>query len=284
MLGPCILSIRTIYKFSSSSSIGIRYSILQRSGLCSFKKWLSQSRYYRLFAVAAVVTGNPALLSDMSDSDCPTGFIPVNNSCECGSDLDGKVRCNPDTQEVFLLLTYCMTYDSLDNSTVIGACPFYPLANASYGFFPVPTNRSQLDTEVCNIKKRTSKLCGRCVHCFAPGVLSYNHTCADCSGEAGYLWFVFIVLKFVPVTLFFFIILTFRIGVTSGSLNGFVFFAQVFTTANDLKLFSVLSTTAIGVNTNTFWNFSEVIFTLYAFHFFRLFVAVWMLELALWGQ
>ena len=84
-----------------------------------------------LFAVAAVVTGNPALLSDTSDSDCPTWFIPVNNSCECGSDLDEKVRCNPDTQEVSILLTYCITYDSLDNSTVFGACPFFPFANAS---------------------------------------------------------------------------------------------------------------------------------------------------------
>ena len=49
-----------------------------------------------LFAVAAVVTGNPALLSDTGDSDCPTWFIPVNNSCVCGSDLNGKVKCNAD--------------------------------------------------------------------------------------------------------------------------------------------------------------------------------------------
>ena len=152
---------------------------------------------------------------------------------------------------------------------------------ACNGFFPVPSNRSQLDTEVCNISNRIGKLCGQCVDGFAPGVLSYTHSCADCSGEAGYQWFVFIILKFVPVTLFFFIMLIFRMGATSGFLNGFVFFAQVFTTANNLKLFSVLSTTAIGVNTNVFWNFSEVIFTLYAFlnlDFFRLFVDSYCLD------
>ena len=237
--------------------------------------------FVTLFTVVGVVTGNPALLSDMSDPDCPTWFVPVNNICECGSDLSEKVRCNADTQEVSILLTYCMTYDSLDNTTVIGACPFYPLANASNGFFPVPSNLSQLDTEVCRISNRTGKLCGRCVDGFAPGVLSYNHACANCSHEAGYQWFVFIALKFVPVTLFFFIMLIFRVGATSGSLNGFVFFAQVFTTANNLKLFSVLSTTAIGVSTNAFLNFSKVIFTLYAFlnlDFFRLFVGGYCLD------
>ena len=238
-------------------------------------------RLILLFTMAAVVTSNPALLSSMSDSACPTWFIPVNDSCVCGSDVHEKVQCNEDTQEVSVLLTYCMTYSSLHNTTVVGACPFFPLENASNGYFLVPSNESELDAKVCSISNRTDQLCGSCVPGFAPGVLSYNHACADCSREAGYQWFVFFVLKFVPVTLFFFTMLIFRVGATSGSLNGFVFFAQVFTTANNLKLFSVLSTTAIGVNTEVFWNYSQVMFTIYAFlnlDFFRLFVGSYCLD------
>ena len=210
-------------------------------------------------------------LAYTDDSPCPAWFIPnANGSCKCGDTLKGKVRCNGD--QVSLLLTYCMTYSSLYNTTVVGACPFFPLENASNGFVPIQSNLSQQ----CVSVHREGQLCGRCVDGFAPGVLSYNHECANCSNGAAYERLAFFALEFVLPTLLFFTMLITRTGATSGSLNGFVFFAQVFSTANNLKLFSVLSTTDIGISTFTFSTFIKVIFTLYALlnlDFFRLFVS-----------
>ena len=218
-------------------------------------------------------------LVDTSDAPCPTWFIQSNGSCVCGDALKGKVKCNGVENPVSLLLTFCMTYSSLHNTTVVGACPFFPLQNASDGFVPIPNNL----TEQCESVHREGQLCGRCLNGFAPGVLSYNHDCVNCSNWAAqqYKWLAFFGLEFALPTLLFFAMFITRTGATSGSLNGFVFFGQVFATANNLKLFSVLSTTAVGIDTSTFSTFIKVIFTLYAFlnlDFFLLFVGGYCLD------
>jgi len=64
------------------------------------------------------VTGNCA-----AKNDCPLWFVPRDNgSCECGSDLDGTVKCNNESRETYLLACFCMSYDS--TGLVVGACPY----------------------------------------------------------------------------------------------------------------------------------------------------------------
>ena len=69
------------------------------------------------------------------DTLCPAWFVrDTNGSCKCGDSLKGKVRCDGD--QVSLLLTYCMTYSSLHNTTVVGACPFFLLRMLATALFP----------------------------------------------------------------------------------------------------------------------------------------------------
>ena len=213
-----------------------------------------------LVYILAVLLCSHFSLVYTKDTPCPAWFVrDANRSCKCGDSLKGKVRCDGD--QVSLLLTYCMTYSSLHNTTVVGACPFFPLENVSNGFVPI---RSSL-SEQCASIHRENQLCGRCIVGFAPGVLSYHYECAACSDGAAYKRLTFFAFEIVLPTLLFFTMLLTRTGATSGSLNGFVFFAQVFSTANNLKLFSVLSATDIGISTSALSTFIKVVFTLYAF-------------------
>lgn len=63
-----------------------------------------------------------------ADEHCPwTWFYHPQDrdqECVCGADLGGAVSCDNATHEVGILMSFCMTYDSNDNTTVAGKCIF----------------------------------------------------------------------------------------------------------------------------------------------------------------
>ena len=65
--------------------------------------------------------------AERSTTSCGNWLLPKlddsgNVICECGSELDGVVRCNSETQQVLILKEYCMTYSSDDTFLVVGQC------------------------------------------------------------------------------------------------------------------------------------------------------------------
>ena len=215
-----------------------------------------------------------------------TWFIPDANgtSCVCGNELEGKVQCDPSSNKTRLLLTYCITYSNSSSETVVGACPFFPVQNVESGYIQLPTEHSQLNNFSCSPFHRQGQLCGACEEDYAPAPLSYTHNCVDCSHNNATDWIVYLCAQFLPVTFFFFLALIFRLSVTTGPLNGFVFFSEVFASPQNLKLFNVLTSVSIGINRNAFEIFIKVIFTLYGFwnlDFFRPFLSGYCLSAGL---
>ena len=215
-----------------------------------------------------------------------TWFIPNTNgtACVCGNGLGGKVRCDHNNNNTKLLLTYCITYDNSSGETVIGACPFFPVLNVKSGYIRLPRERSQLNNFSCSAFYRQGQLCGVCEEGYAPAPLSYTHNCVDCSHNNAVDWIVYLCAQFLPITFFFFLALIFRLSVTTGPLNAFVFFSEVFASPQNLKLFKVLTEVSVGINRDAFEIFANVIFTLYGFwnlDFFRLFVSGYCLSPAL---
>ena len=224
------------------------------------------------FEVAEFGSGNASMIECYN-----TWFIPNGASCICGDDLGGKVRCNPSTNRSELLLSYCMTYSESTGKTVVGGCPFFPTQNFEYGYVYLPINHLELNNFTCGSFHSQGQLCGVCEEDYAPGPLSYNHDCVDCSHNLAISWIVYFTVQFIPITLFFFLALIFRLSVTTGSLNAFVFFSEVYASPQNLKLFYVLTEVSVGItNRESFEIFVKVIFTLYGFwnlDFFRLFVS-----------
>ena len=164
--------------------------------------------------------------------ECSSWFTN-NRTCECGNDLDGVVRCNSTLREVAILDCYCMTLDEDSGSVVAGAC-FYNCENQPKGtsqdivYHRLPSNVSRLNKAMCGSLNRRGRLCGQCKDGYLPPVYSYDLTCRKCS-PASYHWVIYILVAFVPLTVFLLIVLWFRISATSARLNAFVIVTVIFT-------------------------------------------------------
>ena len=205
--------------------------------------------------------------SGLAEPPCPyTWSRPAHNSsdnCTCGDDVQGRVRCNNDPREVEILLSYCMTYDNTSHETVLGSCPFFPTDNSTNGYIALPTDVEELNHAVCHHANRKGRLCGECRSGYAPGALSYDHDCVECDINFIGRWIIFVTYQFIPVTVFFFIVLVFRLEVISGPLTAFVFFAQVYSIPENIRLIELLGRQASGIDTNTFLNFHKILITIY---------------------
>jgi len=155
---------------------------------------------------------------------CPTWFLhdsSANGTCRCGDDVHGVVICNDSTKEVAILNHYCMTY-SESTGPVAGSC-FYYSHTLGVAYRPLPSNITELD--MCGYYNRAGQLCGECKENYSIPVYSYGSKCVQCSmGHFG--WVVYIVAAFLPLTVFFILVLSCRLSATSPRLSAFAFVSQ----------------------------------------------------------
>ena len=175
----------------------------------------------------------------MADS-CPTWFTNTTGSCECGTELNGIVKCHQDTLRVDVMLEHCMTLFN-NNSVVVGSCHHAFASNiTSRVYSSVPNDSGQLDSQFCAPYNRRGFLCGECIDGYGPSPF-YSNFCASCfDWNLGAAVCLYLFLVLFPTTLFFFIVLVFNLNVTTGPLLGYIIFCQVhvITLANELYLIS----------------------------------------------
>ncbi len=148
-------------------------------------------------------------------------------SCEPGYDIRNTVRYKNKTGEVLLDGFSCMTFDEKDNITYVGSCPSNSLEITLENNLEtvVPHNVSDLNDAMCSAYNRTGLLCSHCEEDLGPAVLSIFSICLKCHK---YGWAFFILLTFVPTTLFSFVIILFRINIMSPNLNIIMIWCQFF--------------------------------------------------------
>ena len=157
-------------------------------------------------------------------------FDNGSTACECGSDLGFLIHCDKVSGQVALLETYCMTYDVDNISLVVGKCYF----GSSHTFHKgkilrrnLPSDPSLLNQR-CDGYGRTGQLCGKCIDEYALPVYSYNFTCVECT-DYSYNWMKYVAAAFLPLTIFFIVVVIFRVSVTAGLLDVFILFSQLMT-------------------------------------------------------
>jgi hypothetical protein len=121
---------------------------------------------------------------------------------------------------------FCIILSEDLNTTVtfIGTCP--------YGVGGLlPPNKSELRGfgGFCGFYHRRGQLCGACEENYTLPVYSYYLGCVKCE-DYKYGWLKFIGVAFVPLTVFYVLVIVFRISVTLSSLNGFVLVSQIIAT------------------------------------------------------
>ena len=151
----------------------------------------------------------------------------------CRKSIHG-VFCDQLQQQSYLALGKCMTYNDScsdeqeSNAISFGGCPYVYYSNiARHRYRALPHNVSDLNDFFCAPLNRDGLLCRDCIDGFGPSIISIGYACANCTENYG--WILYILSEFVPVTVFYFVVLTFRIRITSAPMNCFVMFSQLVT-------------------------------------------------------
>ena len=206
-----------------------------------------------------------------SHSTCPSWQMPSednnSSSCKCGPSLSGIVKCDETYNGVYLLPCYCMSESELLNKTIVGNC----LYTCGWLYRTALTNDPVgLDNQTCKPLKRTGQLCGDCISGHAPPIYSYNLECVDCSTYATN-WLKYIAVAFFPLTVFYVIVVVFRISVTTPKLRCLILIFQILVMPGHLRYLYTLQKTYIQ-SYKTASKLAETVltvFTLWNLDFFR---------------
>ena len=205
-----------------------------RSVLLEYEGDLHQSSGYNgsSMPLGATVDSPWARFSCTGDADLDLCLPCSEGACKCGSIPNSVVRCTDGQMSV--LDCTCVTYNNKSDLLEIGSCIYNcgrihksDLSDKLY--HPLPENVNDLDETMCGkIFNRSGTLCGSCKEGFYSLVDSFDMTCVKCpQGKSN--WWKFVLAVFVPVTIFYFVVLFLRINATSSHLHGFVFYCQVIT-------------------------------------------------------
>ena len=109
-------------------------------------------------------------------------------------------------------------------------------------------NTEMLNYELCDKYNREGQLCGKCKEGFGPPVYSYTFSCVKCR-EADFKLNLlkYIAAAFVPLTVFFFLIVVFKVPVTSGPMVVYVLHDQSIA-INTFTSFPVLCNALATIN------------------------------------
>jgi hypothetical protein len=131
-----------------------------------------------------------------------------------------------------------MTYDKQANITEVGTCIYHNYR--SYSLYYTVPDRAEINNFTCGTElQRSGTLCGRCNDNHYPLAYSFDMKCIPCPNGASN-WWKYMLMAFLPLTVFSFAILFFKINITSSNLLGFVFYSQAASTPQLLRVYIIM--------------------------------------------
>ena len=148
--------------------------------------------------------------------------------CEVESHFYGIVKCT--SQGVLLRFGYCATYKE-GNGIYISNCPYFQLKGHNVtdlepGYIQLPDNISELNDYMCGPMNRKGLLCKDCIDGFGPSVTSLGYKCSNCT-DAWYGIPLYLAVELIPITLFYLIILIFKVHLTSSPMVLFILYCHL---------------------------------------------------------
>ena len=175
-------------------------------------------------------------------SECPPWFrTDERGACQRGPLLDGIIHQDMSTLQTSIMECNCMTEEN--GTFSVGACIYKCTKHISHGYYPLPCRVSELQNFTCDDLNRRGHLCGECMDGYAIPVYSYDLHCVKCE-DYQYNWLKYLLVAFLPLTLFYVVVTLFSISFTSPLLSGVVLIFQI--SANPLQLQIFLSAVASG--------------------------------------
>ena len=203
---------------------------------------------------------------------CPPGFtsFPADGEsgapsfvCKCTLDTTenyygGYVRCYTMEFRSEILRGEWMGLVSGIEELVVGHYPYTKTEHFDSEYIDLPSEPEGLNALFCNRSNRQGVLCGSCMPGYGPSVTSLE--CVKCpTSSAYYGWIIYLLVIFLPITVFFCLMFVFSMSITYGPLNSFIFFAQVITTAIRINADGMIEfTTLANNNSATLWVMNAV--------------------------
>ena len=128
-----------------------------------------------------------------------------------------------------LLFGQCITYD--EDTRILSLLPMcgyfqYGVYNVTIpGYIQLPTDLTELNDYMCGPLHRKGLVCSECADGFGASLTSYWHRCANCT-DAWYGVPLVMLIKFIPVTVLYFVVVAFQIRLTAPPMPCFIILAQ----------------------------------------------------------
>ena len=145
---------------------------------------------------------------------------------KCNKIPNDVIMCS-DCPSVSILTCHCVTYWRTERTFEVGKCIFNMIASLEYPYpyKQLTVTEDGIETTTCTEFNRAGTLCGKCMDGYYPLVNSFDLKCIQCpNGKSN--WWKFVLAAFLPLTIFYFIILLFKISVVSSQFHGFVIYSQ----------------------------------------------------------
>lgn len=185
-----------------------------------------------------------SLTFQIAIKDCPPLYKLSSDSLNCACYKNDETyyiasfRCDRKGKSVSLHIGYWVGYAETVHETkrslYISYCPKAYGNKGTKGdvYYHLPTEHSELETAVCG-PNRCGILCGECNE--NSTVYFYSRT-FKCGKTDHCKWgpVFYLLSEIVPLTILFLFVVLCNISFTSGDLNGFIFFAQMYGTLADV--------------------------------------------------
>ena len=201
-------------------------------------------------------------LSNKNSTECPSVWFEYNqitHDCICIDHL--FLKC--EGESVYADTRHILTYDSTreiisaikirhknlegDNLTVI--------KDGSRGIM-LPNNITELNSYMCGPLNREDYLCNKCRRGYGPPVIFESASCIDICYLCKDTWItkgflLYLAVKFIPLTLFYLLILVFQVRLTSAPTTCFIMYSQLVVLAfyEECGLESAISESVLSLRT-----------------------------------
>ena len=163
-------------------------------------------------------------------NDEESGFCSPWHYCKNGHCTFGEIPheiITSDGKKIEIIDNNCVTYDKRKGLMEAGFC-IYTFAHTDEKhaiYYQLNHNLSGLNVDMCGMFNRSGTLCGECQGDYYPFAYSFNARCVQCSDDK-VNWLKFALVAFLPLTIFYFVILFLKINITSSALFGLVYVIQ----------------------------------------------------------
>ena len=221
-------------------------------------------------ALASVVNSSTPSLAAASSSTLHNsrGYTPL--LCDNSSHYYHRSLITCSRNVPLVAFGNCATFNKETRILSVSRCPYLQsdgynltsLEQDTMSFTILPRNLSQLNNYMCGPLNRKGFMCSQCADGFGPSITSFSYKCVNCT-DAWYRVPLFLLLEFVPITVFYLVILAFQVSVTSPPMPCFIMCMQFVVAAVEYNYITpVLQHTVFNEN----WDFRldiKIIMTLY---------------------